>query len=544
MKKTAFFFFNLLILFSSCIKEEIDANLLSTNIITSPTLAVPLGYLELSIDKYLSDSLFPEQLTQDATGFFTLMYHQKLYTLDGEEILKFDLPISSSNRFENNSALDINLGIIPSDLIYYDTLLLNLNFDNNSEARIDSIILQSMDIKLLVNSIFPINGELEIKIPQLKKNGQIYSKTTAINGFNTDAELINYKLSPIFRNDSNIVELIFKASLKNSPVIITAGSEFLNYQFSIESFDYSSIFGYLGIQNLAAEEQQFSLPFFEKLQDGVFHFVNPKLKIMFENSFGFPISIGFSKFEAVTRRNGTLQVNGSAFPDATNPFTIKFPSLQQLNMAIEDSLILGQQTTNLFEVLEALPTQFSFQTLAMSNFVSSPYNFISDSSKLSVDVILELPLYGYASYLSLQDTMEFTIDDFYNPEKQKIKKLSFTLDFTNSFPVEVWAQIYFVDENKVILDSMFDETFKLNGGIDMNNDGKTDPTISDVQIVELSNEKFERIKNTRYLLNKGIIQTANARNTPPENVKFYSDYSLLANLGAIFEFEELNISTK
>jgi hypothetical protein len=139
--------------------------------------------------------------------------------------------------------------------------------------------------------------------------------------------------------------------------------------------------------------------------------------------------------------------------------------------------------------------------------------------------------------------MDFQLSDFYDAATQKIKKMSFTLDFVNSFPVQIDAQIYFCDQNHLILDSMFTLPFSLQGGIDMNGDGKTDPTMSNVTTIEIDSAKLERIKDTKYLLNRGRIHTTNSDNNPPMNVKFYNDYSLRANLGAIFEFEEFSTSS-
>ena len=543
MRKTAFLIISFILFWSSCVKEEFNPELLSTNITISPTVAVPIGYLEMTLEKYLANPAVPEQLTQDATGFFTLLYHQEVFSFNAEDVLALDGLLEDQSEFYNTSGFDLDLSLIPNDLVLTQTILMNLNFQNGSNARIDSALIENADILLDVTSMYSLSGDIQITIPQLTKSGVIYTKTTTINGFNNSAQLVDYKLSPIFRNDSNIIEIQIKATIKPSATIIPNNAEIVNYSIKLANLDYSIIYGYLGQQNINIAEQSISLPFFEKLLDGSFHFETPKLKLLFENSFGFPISIWFDKFDASTRENGTMTVDGSAFPLQANPLTIKFPTLQQVGQNIKDSLVLTPENTNLFNVLEALPTQIDFSVQATSNLNNAQYNFIIDTSKYKVDVQIELPLYGYASFLVIQDTLDFQFTDFYDPATQKIKKMSFALDFINSFPIEVDAQIYFIDENRILLDSMFDKPFTLQGGEDMDNDGKTDPSLSETTIVEIDSEKLERIKSTRYLLNKAMVHTTNSDASPPQNVKFYSDYSLKANLGAIFEMEELSTSS-
>ncbi len=530
----------ILLFFTSCIKEEFDPDSISKQIKIQPAVAVPIGYINLTLDKYLADSLRPEQLTVDSSGFFTLLYHQNVYSLRADELLTFNTPLAQSGSFSNTTGFDIDLNLIPSALIYTDTLLLDLKFDSPNGERIDSILIENANIDLSVTSNYNISGNLKITIPQLTKNGAEYSKTTTINGFNSTAQIVDYKLSPLFKNDSNLVELIVEATVQKSNANILDGTKFLDYNISLSGINYSVIYGYLGQPTITLPEQSFDLPFFEKILEGNFHFEEPQLSIRFQNSFGFPLSFSFLRFDAYTKNQGTMQVSGSRFPLTPNDKTILYPNLQQVGQTIADSLVLNPTNTNLFEVLEASPKQIIFEAQAQANKQNTLYNFITDSSKLETDVEIKLPMYGYASFLVVQDTMDFRLTDFYNPETQKIKKMSFTLNFVNSFPVEADAQIYFYDAQRNLLDSMFSEPFKLPGGEDFDGDGKTDPTLSETIIVEIDSTKLNKIENGYYLLNKAKVHTANSDKNPPENVKFYSDYALRADLGAIFEFEELN----
>jgi hypothetical protein len=105
---------------------------------------------------------------------------------------------------------------------------------------------------------------------------------------------------------------------------------------------------------------------------------------------------------------------------------------------------------------------------------------------------------------------------------------------TNSFPVTVYPQIYLLDENYMMLDSLFTGTQKIEGATDTNGDGRADPHKQPPIDIDLPRSKIDNLLNSRYLLAKGRIMTTDF---PELDVKLYSTYYLDLNIGLIAQLK-------
>jgi len=164
-------------------------------------------------------------------------------------------------------------------------------------------------------------------------------------------------------------------------------------------------------------------------------------------------------------------------------------------------------------------------------------SFINHNSEYSVIAAIELPLWGKAEFLVLTDTIPFNYISTSLPQPKELEKVIVHINITNSFPVSVYPQIYLLDDKKILLDSLITGKEKIEGAIDINNDGIADPHKQDPLDIELSRSRLDLLFKTRYMVTKGIILTTNF---PDEDVKFYISYFLDYNVGLI---SQLNINT-
>jgi len=135
----------------------------------------------------------------------------------------------------------------------------------------------------------------------------------------------------------------------------------------------------------------------------------------------------------------------------------------------------------------------------------------------------------------MQDTLKFDINDLYKKDVQEIKMLTFRLNATNMFPVDIETQVYFADANYNVLDSMFTDTKIILSGKDTNSDGISEPYENPPLTVQFSRDKVDKIKEAKFILIQGRIATTDAN--LKKNVKFYSFYTLEAHLGVIVSVE-------
>jgi hypothetical protein len=522
----------------SCVKEDFDPDKLDTEIIIQPGVAAPLGYIHYELEEVLRDSLRPEGMIVDNDGFISMVYEEEIFSFQASEFLEFS-DILHSGSINNDSPLPINLSLIQDPLIQTDTIDFELSGSSGPDyTEIDSIIVDSLVIVIDLSSTYNLNGSLQISSPGIRKNGAIWSVTIPLNSTGQSFNLEGYTI--ILSNnppDVNLVPIIYTMTLQGSTGTVPAGSPILNYTFGINDLDYSVIFGYLGIMNITIDPRTFPISFFNSIIDGTFHFEQPELKLNFENSFGLPVQVIMTDFYAVSREGDQIAITGDSVPSATYPRIIRYPSLSEVGQTAYDSLILTPDNTNLFEALESSPGSISFGVTAETNPSGNNENFITDSSQYRVKARLILPLYGYADFMLMLDTIRFDFEDFFQNPPEEIKRLAFRLNFTNGLPINVYTQMYFTDENYAVLDSIFDESHLIEAAEDNNGDGKVDPLQNDPVEVEFTRTKIDNISGARYILLYGSINTTNYDMIPPENVKFYKDYFIDAYIGVIGDIE-------
>jgi hypothetical protein len=153
-------------------------------------------------------------------------------------------------------------------------------------------------------------------------------------------------------------------------------------------------------------------------------------------------------------------------------------------------------------------------------------NFITDSSKFSVEVLLELPLHGYASFLSLGDTLPFSLGINY-PSGSEVyaESATFVVNAYNGFPIDAALQLYFVDSSGVILDSLFysgEQSVFEAGSVGPAPALRVTSTRHTVTEVYVDRARLDKLGAATEIIIRGTLTSANN----PALVKIYSDYTL------------------
>jgi hypothetical protein len=518
----------LILFLSSCVKEEFDADALDTSVQLSPGVAAPIGYVHYRLEELFGDSIIGDEFTFDADGFITLRYKEEIASLDASDLFTFS-DINHTENILNNTGFPIILDSISGSLDIQDTIRIPFNIPTAPGAEVDSIIMRSMD--LTYSSQSQINGLVSIYGP--------FGAGIQMNGGSVSRQLtdLTIRMEHVPPNRNELV-IIYLASITPSSGTIQPGESIVDLNIQFSNIDYSVVYGYLGQFSIPVQSQSIPVDLYDPVLDGTFHFEDAQLKISSTNSFGIPLHLEMTNFQATGRDGQVTFITGDSVPSQTNPRIIKHPVMGQEGLSLEDSILLTTDNTNLFDVLETAPVQILFGATGTCNPAGTNHsNFLLDTSRLRIGAELRLPLYGYADFLLITDTLDFIFDDFYDHPPEEIKSLTFRLNFTNGLPVNVFMQVYFADENMVVLDSLFtdlqDPKRLVQGATDTDGDGKANPLHSDPVEVELDREKIGHISSTRYIFVYGRFSTTGYDLTPPVNVRFYTDYFFTAHLGAI-----------
>ncbi len=530
----------ILLAFSSCIKEEFNADQLDPSLQINPGVAAPIGWARWQLDEILTDSLNPDELYINSNGFMSLVYKQDLFSLQASEIINIR-DISSISDIKSPFSTGFNLNALPGDTAFNYTIAIPLTISDSTGPEIDSIMVRFGQMAISVSPDYPdMRWDAKFRIPG------IHDWQITLNDDNPSTiDTLDRITLPLDNTppSANKLSLMVILTIWPSDVIVYPG-KILGISINISGIEYSAIYGYLGQFDIDVGPQSFPVNFFDRLSEGTFHFKDPKLKLEFQNSFGIPIQIDMSGFQATGSGGQIIPISGPGVPGPSNLRILAYPLLGQEGQSIADSIVLDVTNSNLFDVLETSPAEITVEVNGTTNPSGlTRENFLLDSSRLYVSTKLLLPMDGYADLLLIADTLDFVFGDFYESPPEEIKRLIFRLNFISQFPVNVSTQLYFMDEGYTMLDSLFhdvqDPRKIVKGAVDSDGDGVAEPFEPDPVDIELSREQIENISGSHHIIVKGRITTTGYEPPPPPpaNVRFYSFYYFHAFISAIAELE-------
>jgi len=534
---------SLLLITNSCIKDEFDPKKVDTEFVINPSVAAPLAFMHYELDEVLDDTGRSWNVRVENDSLILLEYKTEFLSRKASEMIKFS-QITQTGSIMNNSGYDLELGLIqPSyNLSLTDTINLIINLpDGPIYSEIDSIHVDSLIIDVDRNSVYDLRGRFILRSPNIRKIEKnkwgYWEKAVTVTG--PTQTITQTDITIILSHDPpnvNIVPIIYELRLDQSRGTVPAGYPIMNFTMNLINIDFKAIYGYLGKIKFNIGPQENPIDFFTDLKAGTFHFSEPRLQFNFENSFGMPIQLFTTDLYATSQVGDITQIVGPGLPSQDNEWIINYPTLKNFGKAAYDSMIINYNEANLVEAMNTSPVGITFGVEARTNpQVEETYNFVTNESRLKIISRIILPISGYTELMSIEDSVRYEFNDFFQNPPEEIKSISLRLNFTNSFPVNINSQIYLLDELGNKVDSVFNKEFIIDAGQDLDGDGKVDPVKSDPVEVEFPREKINNLVSCKYFYFKGRLNTYNS--DIPVNYKFYSFYFLDVYIGVIGDIE-------
>ena len=217
-----------------------------------------------------------------------------------------------------------------------------------------------------------------------------------------------------------------------------------------------------------------------------------------------------------------------------NPYDVNYALVVGQRML--DSLKVNKENSNIDDVVNARPQWIQFKARATTNPAGlDHHNFVIDDSQIEVEVIMELPLWGYIYNWNLKDTAKVDLSDLQN-EYNPIKRVLVRVDIQNGFPIEAFGQVYFTDENYVILDSLF-YTYedRLLDAAKVDASGKVLDFSRKVTKIEYVDERLKKLETCKYVVYAAQANTTNA--VAGTVIKIFKDYRVKFDVGFEVDLE-------
>lgn len=540
--------FSLIILpFTSCVDEEdFDFSSLAQTTIT-PSINAPLINLEVQ----LNDFLDLEQLSDTANGFEIIQVNEANDSyLEFVFSMKDTFDISSFiQQIEGKDDVQVNLSDISipdlSDLGLSSTDLpeFYFSFPDQSVAaedlsieveefengvRVDSVQILSGGLIIENVDALPLNAYIELTSICIKNKvtGELFSETIQISNVSSSIEqqfdLSNYTISlkdsTINNENKQFIDLryrlIFDIASNN---LFQGGNYDINLNVSLLPFMIDAIFGDFGDTEFNIKDA-IALDFFK---DSLLNAITSTNSIDFEK---FTIDLSTSTNIGVDMNIYpniyTITSQGNTYNVFNNTNSIRINGADILGETAYTNNIVLESDASAIEVFPdslIYDVKFDFKDEVTK---TSNYDFISpDDAFVTLDAKAKLPL--KAKLNNLHYDTEFDAFNFIE-EMNYLKSTSLQFFIESTFPAELSINLYLVDSNQVIFDTLLASPLKIGGAVIDNEGHLLAPTAENIKIT-LDDSKYDSLKKAKKIKLSAILNTSKDEGGEQRYVRFSND---------------------
>lgn len=263
---------------------------------------------------------------------------------------------------------------------------------------------------------------------------------------------------------------------------------------------------------------------------GTMDFVDPKVSLSVENSFGFAVGTDFKEMTMETVGGNKFDIEAEVIETG---IIFNYPTFDELGEVKETYFEFTKDNSNIQEIFKDRIAKFNYSIDAIANPSDDPdfLGYMTSDSYYAVQLNVEVPLHFSVNQLKLSDTLEISLPE---AEVSYLDTAEIKLIVENNFPIDVTTQLYLLNDDNEVIDSIFDQgPIFLKGGT---YDGTETLTNLDKQtfFIDFSSVKLDNLKNTSRILAQPTFQSTNQIG---DFVWIYKDYGLRVKMGAKFSLE-------
>ena len=524
MRKSIIFLF-FLVTILSCKKEPTSWDL---------DALVPLLKTKMTLQQAIPDSL----VNVDSDNKLNLVYKGSLLEFNLDSV--FAIP---DTTMEDDFFLPIgSVTLIPGQTFLADTLVSNYDMKG---AQITEMKIGSGIFHVYVSSTLAGPLILDYAIPSATKNGQMFFVRETIPAgtisnptyVSKDYDISGYdvNLSGDQNNGFNIISTQYRVYVDSagSSLTINAGDKLIMGN-TLENILPSYARGYFGIQKMSETAQNEALDAFKNIISGSIDLDEVKMEFNIKNELGVDIGVNISELIGKNSWNNTdVSLMGPIINQNLNlnrsTETGKEDNPIQASVY---STTLNPSNSNVTEFISNLPDILSYQMDIDINplgNVSNSNDFVYDSTGIEISLDAEIPFKLSANNLVLIDSSEISIDSNAQEEVRKIIGGFVKVYADNWYPFSLGSQFYMLDENFVVIDSLFTEPQLISSGIPIGGE-VLEPTSSILQ-APITGSKIDNLYRTKYIESKLRINTHSQ-----DKIQVYGNYFIDISVVGDFQY--------
>lgn len=283
----------------------------------------------------------------------------------------------------------------------------------------------------------------------------------------------------------------------------------------VNSIRPSGVFGYLGTyQHLLTGGVE--VDFFRRVVSGSIDFAAPSVTAYIYNEFGAGVRLVDNNNLYVKGANSSLYPGKEVLMTEGLKGVIVQPADTPGGSVLSEIVLNSITEPNFDDFISILPSEMSFSfPVQVGSLQEDLSQFALDTSQVSGYLEVEFPLSFEANALTFTDTLDLDVN--FDDQYTHILSGDLITVATNRFPVELLMQVYFMDEEHHILDSLFTERRIISPG-EVNEEGKIIKPSQAKFVIILDESAVENLNNSSYIKPLFIMNTSGE-----EKVKIFSD---------------------
>ena len=367
--------------------------------------------------------------------------------------------------------------------------------------------------------------QVDFTIENLQKAGQALSLSTLLP-FNTEVteDLQDYELIP----EEDTIRFAYTATDLKTGEEIDLG--LVTVEILDEHITYTE--GYLFNQFYDLERDTVFIDLFQKWLSGGIDWVNPSITLFIDNSFGFPLQVQTQEFNVLTVEEPEKQAVDAPLLDT---FDIVYPSLNEVGETKSMSLRIDpSNSSNIRPIINQGPlwVEYDLDSETNANAGDPELGFATDSSRLRVQVRVELPIYGNVKDFTTLDTVDLNFSNYEDATEAEFKLVT-----ENEVPLDFRLQAYFLNADNQVIDSLLNAPEQVMRSAPTNEEGISSGVTTQTTYIPISPERFENIKDARRVLLES--QFTSFEQPTGRIVRVFPEQEIRIRMGGIFKINGL-----
>lgn len=392
---------------------------------------------------------------------------------------------------------------------------------------------QPLDYYYCVHNIIKNNTDtLEIRI---KINaGSTIKDSIYLGGYHIDFRGPKH-------NGYNIITTTIQVNLdpNASSFTINAGDKIVDANFMFRKVIPYYGKGYFGTDTNTYSASNLAFPVFSKIVSGSLALEKVNVNLTITNGVGVDASLELKQLSSYNSHTGktvdlgaigitntTININRAV--ETHNPASPVIPTVTNFNLTPSNS--------NILDWLDNLPTNvgysFHIETDPLGN-VSGSNDFAYYGYGINSVISVVIPLSLIATNLTLADTLAVNFAGAGNTT-QHVKSGKLTIYASNGFPFSAGLQMFLLNKNNVVVDSIFIPAQTIAAGNVDAISGKVTSPQNSVLTISLDAFHTQELFNTKTAI---LYARFNMGNSPSTYRKIYSYYQLGLKLVANFDYQ-------